>query len=351
MLSDSGLAAAVYMNASFAGGKENVNLIRFRLFSSAERLLSSLPKSFFGNPRIALTTEQEVINFNRHSSEDTFATAVYIQDNAPELDYTACISEADWVTQPQRAAADLFQQHLLSQDVQIVAQQTGYRAMQYQTEKIDAFSPSLGVQPRPEVPFQAVTIGRYQELVSATNQLSPQTATMYVIDCSSSMQGPALISAKRLVRGMLEREGPQDPSGLISFDSRVQLISPPVSQKRSIFPHLTGLATNAGSAVYDAILSAAEELAKPEFSNLQRRIVLITDGNDQSSQTTLTYFGSALERRIGRQEISLLTMVVPQPDQSNADLAQITDLFSGTMLNYDTNISLENFALTIDQSS
>lgn len=351
LLSDSGIAAALYLNARFGAKKDGANTLNFRLFPSDSRLIASLPKPLFGNPRIALSSEQELIQFNRIADENSFANAIYIQDEPPEMEYTACISESDWITPPQRAAADMFQSHLLSQDVQIVAQQNGFRSVQYQTEKIDSFSPSMGVQANPETPYKPVSIGGYQQLLSEPLQMSPQTATMYVIDCSSSMQGPALISAKRLIRGMLERESAQDPSGLIAFDSRPQLISPPVTQKRTIFPHLTGLATNAGSAVYDSILDAAEQLAKPEFNNFQRRIVLITDGNDQSSQTTLTYFGSALERRVGRQEISLLTLAVPQPDQNNSDLMQITDLFSGALLAYDTNSSLDDFARLIEQSS
>ena len=275
--------------------------------------------------------------------------AIYPSETVPELDYSVCLSDADWITPAEKSAAILFQKYLTSQNVQVAAQQMGFRAVQYVSDSIDSFTSALGAETQPDevaVPLSSTQINKF---FSIQDLLSPKTATMYVIDCSGSMQNDPLANAKRLVRAALEIEREGDLKGLISFSSTPQLISAPISNTHTLLPYLAGLEANGGSSIYDSILLGAEVLRKPEFSKVQRHLVLITDGNDQNSKTNLAFFSNAFQRRAGTQGLTLSIFHIENSEADVSDLKQISDLLNGTLHSLSPSITSEEFLKKIAQ--
>jgi len=352
-LSDNGLAAASYLLFN-EGANTPVTeqlFLTLRRYGNDAHLLQNSAKNYFGIPRLSLTSEQQLIHYNQQiKNNDEMIEALYPSDGAPSLDYTACLSEADWMTHSQKSAGALFQKHLLSQKVQVAAQQAGFRALQYVSDSIDSFTPALGVKSTPEEQTNPITTEQIDKALSNQDLLSPRTTTIFVVDCSGSMQGTSLLTAKRLIRAAIEREPEANTIGLISFSSTPELISAPVGDTKSLLPYVAGLQANGGSSLYDAILLGAEILQKPEYATVQRRLVVITDGNDQNSKTSLAFFGNSFQRRAGTQGLALSLFFLENSSADTNDLKQINELINGTLRALSPAITAEEFIRQIQQS-
>lgn len=344
-MSDSGLLALLYLERQQREATPIAadQVLSFRTYGDIPHLMNGLSTGYFGVPRVALTTEQAVIHHNKAGGDPAhIIDAIYPADSAPELEYVACISEADWLSPAQKAGALMLQKHLLSQEPQIAAQRSGFRAVQYDTDTIGSFTRESGVLPVVPVVPEPVTAALVDSVLKNTSLISPPVATMYVIDTSASMQGAPITTIKRLVRVLLEKDDRSNLAGVISFDANVRLLSPPTDQRSSLYPYVLGLETDGGSSIYDAILLAAEQLGADKFKNMQRRIILFTDGNDQSSRTVLSFFGSAFERRANGREVALNTFLLRREGIDSNDLKQITSILGGTLHEYQPNITPED---------
>ncbi len=315
-----------------------------RIIGSETQLLSTLSHDFFRKPRIAITSEQNVIRFNlANTSAKKRAQAVYLEPAGPQLSYSACISQADWVTAAQRSAAILLQQHLLEQETQIIAQQLGFRSDKYANSSLSVFSPEHGVATDPSRDTIDVSRSDLAKLFQSGSTLGHKRATVYIVDCSGSMSGAPIQMAKRLVRAALDVENPESTAAILELNTDPRLVTPFSTSASTLAPYLLGLEANGGSALYDAILLAAETLQRPEFIEYQRRVVLITDGNDQSSKSNLSFFSNILERRAGEREVGLSVFFIETPGVSRSDLEQITELMAGQINNISLSISSESF--------
>lgn len=351
--SDAGILAMLYLtrqqrDVATPGDQQILGL---RTFGNPDQLLEGLPVSYFGTTRVALTTEQTIIRHNRSTNDPAkLIQATYLGDNPPELEYTACISEADWLSAAQRAGALLVQKHLISQDPQIAAQKEGFRAVQYDTDKLGSFSPQTGTEEVVPVKTESITGPLVENLLKHPLLLNPKVATMYVLDTSASMEGNPLTGIKRLVRTLIEKDAKDNPAGVIAFNANATLVSAPTLDRMGLFPYIAGLETDGGSALYDAILLAADELSKQEYSTMQRRIVLVTDGNDQSSRTVLNFFGSAFERRAAGREMALNIFLLRREGIDISDLTQIVSILGGRMQEYSATQTPEEITRIINQN-
>jgi tight adherence protein B len=143
--------------------------------------------------------------------------------------------------------------------------------------------PALRENGRPVIGFQAANLGAAKSVVLA-------------IDNSRSMAGRSLANAAAAARTFLAAKGARDRVSVFSFGHRAfQLtgFSTSPSQSDGVLQGLSVDRTT-GTALYDAIFAAAKALRSSDAPG--RVIVLLTDGRDVSSASTLDAAVAAARR-------------------------------------------------------
>ena len=119
-----------------------------------------------------------------------------------------------------------------------------------------------------------------------------------VLDTSGSMDGEKMIAARSaLDRFLFQHLGPDDEVFLYRFDSTVELVHGWTNDRNRVRSSLGRLFPRGGTAMYDAVAEAVP-LAQ-QGRNKKKALVVISDGNDTSSQTDLR----SLKRQIRESEV------------------------------------------------
>jgi Ca-activated chloride channel family protein len=107
-------------------------------------------------------------------------------------------------------------------------------------------------------------------------------AVAFVLDTSLTMQGDRIAEAKRAADAFVKELGPEDRAMLISFSDDVQIRAPLDTDHAGAISQIEKLVAGGGTALYDAVYSAADELKKapPE---LRKIVVLLSDGRDEAA--------------------------------------------------------------------
>ena len=107
------------------------------------------------------------------------------------------------------------------------------------------------------------------------------------VDTSGSMVGDKWEAAQgALGRFLNDLLGAQDEVFLYRFSERAELVQPWTSDRRAAGRRLSGVQPKGGTAMYDAVASAIP-LAQ-RGTKRKKAVVVISDGNDTSSQVRLT---------------------------------------------------------------
>jgi tight adherence protein B len=119
---------------------------------------------------------------------------------------------------------------------------------------------------------------------------------MLAVDNSESMQGKPLAEAKRAAGGFLAEQHASGATGLIVFGHDALAVTRPGEPTSDVAATLAALAPDAqaGTSLYDAVRLAASRLQR--MSDGARVLVLLTDGRDVGSRTSLSGAIAAAER-------------------------------------------------------
>ena len=118
------------------------------------------------------------------------------------------------------------------------------------------------------------------------------------LDTSGSMIGEKIAAAQAaLNRFLFDLLGPQDEVFLYRFDSRPLLVQGWTENRAAVAQALGTVKPSGGTAIYDAV-GEAVPLAQ-SGSRRKKALVLISDGNDTSSRTTL----GDIQQRIRQSEV------------------------------------------------
>jgi Ca-activated chloride channel family protein len=110
------------------------------------------------------------------------------------------------------------------------------------------------------------------------------------LDTSGSMAGPKIASAEAaLDRFLFDLLGPSDQVFLYRFSGQPELVHGWTSDRRAVADALGNVHPNGGTAMYDTI---AEAIPLAQSGTARKKaLVIITDGMDTSSRTTLAALG------------------------------------------------------------
>lgn len=114
-----------------------------------------------------------------------------------------------------------------------------------------------------------------------------------VVDTSGSMAGAPLEAAKQAARAFVQGLPATTPVAVVGFGERPYLVSPMTLDRNALDGTIAGLRSGGDTALYDALHVAADQFST---SNVARSIVLISDGADSASTTTLP---SVTDRMVG----------------------------------------------------
>jgi Ca-activated chloride channel family protein len=138
--------------------------------------------------------------------------------------------------------------------------------------------------------FRAFEDGQAQTIVSLATEDAPADVIL-ALDTSGSM-GPAMPELKAAALGFLKALRPIDRPRLASFSTAFTILSGPSATPDERQAAVQLLTAGGGTALYDAIIEAADQLRTAQG---RRAVVVFTDGDDVSSHGSLTSVRTALQ--------------------------------------------------------
>ncbi|HVI40671.1 MAG TPA: VWA domain-containing protein, partial [Anaerovoracaceae bacterium] len=132
---------------------------------------------------------------------------------------------------------------------------------------------------------------------------------MPVIDISGSMQGSKLDYAKESVCKLIDHLQPGDFIGIVTFESNVELVSPPVEitqqKKEELKNKVKRLETRGCTAFHGGLLLALEQANKVKLSDdVLVRIIMFTDGQANVGLKGREIVNCISDSMLGRVSIS-----------------------------------------------
>ena len=236
--------------------------------------------------------EETVISLNQTGNLKDPLVAIYPKEGTFYHDNPFIIPNAAWVTTDQRNAASVWKDYLLTDDSQRQALALGFRPANPNVAFADPLTAANGVdtsQPKTvlEVPSPKVLVS----VKNAWKNYRKQANIMLVLDVSGSMgdpqqQGSKLYNALQGLKVFLSSARPEDRIGFIDFSDSVDYAVPiaPYSQnKDKLNAVLSGNFNEGSTALFDAVLKAAQELDNLHDTTRINAIVVLTDGQDNAS--------------------------------------------------------------------
>jgi tight adherence protein B len=117
---------------------------------------------------------------------------------------------------------------------------------------------------------------------------------VFAVDTSTSMAGPPLAAAVAAGQRLLDAIGSNGKVGLVVFDGSARTMTPLTGNPQAVQAALSTLTTNPGTALYDGIGGAARLTGQADGS--RRVVVVLSDGDDTASATSLADLTAALAR-------------------------------------------------------
>ena len=147
------------------------------------------------------------------------------------------------------------------------------------------------------------TYGRFvtglnQNAFSITDDKAPQEITFFsdedapvslgvVFDVSGSMSGDKIAKAREALAKFIDTSHARDEYFLIGFNNRAQLLLDKTRNSDALLDKLTFVQTKGQTALYDATYLGVERVTRAA-AHTKRAILLISDGQDNSSRYTFT---------------------------------------------------------------
>ena len=334
--SNSGLQTLVTQFASVSGKRpETMTVADVQKFESQVQQIqtkitrygtstSSLAKSMVKNGQfwasVGSVYESSVIDANSHLQPGQQSyQAVY-----PKATFTsnmrAILPLAPWVSAEEKAAAEKFIDYLRSPQVQKIATDLGLRPGIPGIPLGAKFSPEFGVNPQakydslrpPQPEIVEVMLKSWQEVAKKPSLV------VIVVDSSASMEGEKLPAVQRTLQTYINSLGPKEQIALIDFDKEIR---PPVlvngtSEGRDKGMQFIGsLEAGGGTRLYDAAISARNWLGENLRKDAINAVLILTDGDDTTSETSLEQLKQELQKSSFKSEKRIAFFTVGYGDE------------------------------------
>ncbi|HEU0195360.1 MAG TPA: VWA domain-containing protein [Gaiellales bacterium] len=140
-------------------------------------------------------------------------------------------------------------------------------------------------------------LGRQWALVTSVHHHGPSRPLhlVFAVDTSSSMQGAPLTAAIEAGERLLDAAGRRDEVGLVAFSAQARVAARLTGNVGRVRGALESLRTAPGTALYDGVAAAVSAVGNDPGA--RDVVVVLSDGRDTSSRSSLAALTAALERR------------------------------------------------------
>ena len=197
-----------------------------------------------------------------------------------------------------------------------------------------------------EIPPEAFIITENGTVVDAAVEAVPSDdlEVVLVLDVSGSMTGSPLSAAQSAALSFIDEMPRGVRVAVVTFANTTAVASSFTSDADSTAAAVLGLNAAGETALYDGLLIAAEQF--DPTSRARRIVILLSDGGDTVSQTTLE---TALVAMLG-QEVSFYAIELQTPENDSEALARLATATNGTVVAATDPAALEGiFAEIADQ--
>lgn len=293
-------------------------------------LLSKVSSSRPEKMHLALTTEREVVQYNKAKPNHQRVAMLYSTLPTVWLDYNLCRSESDWISVEQKVVYALFKRHLSSDAMQRAATIEGFRPSI--TKRVDpkVLGAELGVNlSMPIVSAVAPTAGLFGEILTNWNNFLPPVHLAVVVDSSASMAGSALLAVKDALRELFARLPTRVTASLITFSTEPNLKVAPTTDMAQLIIALDPLEPQGGSAVFDGIKLGLDTLMSTEPESSRSILIFITDGEAGNSQIPQEQIERALVEAADSLGLHLIGIGIKQGTENFLPLTRLTESADG----------------------
>lgn len=290
-------------------------------------------KMFRGGPNYlsaAILYENMVVEANSGRYSLPFpVVAVYPKEGTFWSDHPVGVVHAAWVSPDHQAAGRRYVKFLMAAEQQRRAMAFGFRPGLVEIPLAAPLDRAHGVEPaEPKTTLEVPKA----EVVRAVERLweknKKHSRVVFVMDISGSMnEGGRIENSKKGAAQMLGLLKDEDTFSLLAFNSRLNWAMRSQSLKEgrpTAEKTIAGLWANGGTALYDAILAAHEDLQKAADNDRISAVVVLTDGQDTNSRNTLEVLMKAIHFDSERNNVRVFTIGYGQ-DANKAVLQAIAD--------------------------
>lgn len=250
----------------------------------------------------AVLYESMVVESARHVPDLRFpVVAIYPSEGTFWSDHPVGVVDRDWVTPEQREAAQVFIRFLLARPQQERALQYGFRPGEVSIPLGPPVDRQFGVDPaEPRTTLEVPSPAAVEAILGVWRAHKKHTELVLALDSSGSMEDDDKL--KHAVAGaeaFVDLLDPNDRVSVLRFDNRTTWVAESLqvgSGRGELRRVLSGFIAHGGTALYDAVDVAYSRLREHGDASRIRAVVVLSDGDDRDSATSL----AGLLERVGR---------------------------------------------------
>lgn len=253
-----------------------------RLFTDGPRFLSAAV--LYENMVIESTSPEYKLPFP--------VVAIYPREGTFWSDHPVGIVEREWVTPEHREAARIYIDHLLARPQQERALQYGFRPSDVDIPLGPPFDAAHGVDPKePQTTLEVPSVEVIDAVLKLWHENKKRSEITLVLDVSGSMEEEGKMAAARAgAEQLVALLDDQDTFSLLPFNDEMAWAvqdAPMAAARASTVGTIRGLFADGGTALYDAVDMAYEDLARGRDRGRISAIVVLSDGEDKDSDLKL----------------------------------------------------------------
>jgi Ca-activated chloride channel homolog len=217
--------------------------------------------------------------------------AIYPKEGTFWSDHPYAILNAPWVTPDQKEAAQAFETFLLAKPQQLQALQLGFRPSDPSIALSAPLDTAHGVDPQqPKTVLEVPTADVTGAALSLWQKTKKPVDVTVVLDISGSMGGDKIAAARTSVGQFISLLDDNDRLGINVFNNTITPITPLTTlgpKRADVSRHVSALVEGGGTALYDAISQAYDDMTANGDPKHIRALVVMTDGQDTDSTSSL----------------------------------------------------------------
>lgn len=332
--------------ADIAKGRAQVKDIERSIVHYGDTTLfisDQLRRNGLGYASAVAMEEATLVDFNQRRGNREKLIAIYPAEGTFYSDNPYITLDAPWVTEPQRKGALAFGAYLEKNIDGETAARYGFRPSDLEQKPSAPLTAANGVDPAQPKRVLSAPEPRVLDAIKKAWRADRKPANvLLVLDTSGSMvEGGRLENAKKGVQTFLREVASQDRVGLTSFNDRVTPLAPIArvgTNRDELIGRVGGLIADGGTAIYDATDQATAQVKKLADTSRINAVVLLTDGEDTDSSTSVDALVRELEAQgDSSRRVRVFTIAYSAGAQGAAEsLARIADASGGKSYAGDT---------------